>query len=274
MNKRVPLTRVELMALVLVVVMIAGYIGFSVALDVANARYQQFTRFVADENSELEALSAAYGPQRNSENAEEWIVRDFFGDERNGVFLDVGANHYQQNSNTYYLETALGWSGVAIEPQAQFAEEYRQFRPRTTFVPLFVSDVSNQQATLYLTRNHLVASGSRDFTATFGDVTPTPTTTTTLDDVLNRLQIPHVDFMSLDIELGEPRALAGFSIGRARPRLVAVEAHHPVRQQILEYFARHDYALVGKYWSVDNQNFWFAPVGTVRDSSIVTAHSH
>src|SRR5688572_25919965 len=67
-------------------------------------------------------LRERYGPSRNSEDLEEWIVRDFFNDERNGVFLDVGANHHQERNNTYYLETSLGWSGVAIDALPQFAE--------------------------------------------------------------------------------------------------------------------------------------------------------
>ena len=64
----------------------------------------------------------------------------------------------------------------------------------------------------------------------------------------------------MDIELAEPQALAVFSIERFRPRLVAVEAHPPIRQQLLDYFTRHQYSLVGKYWRVDSENFWFAPV--------------
>jgi hypothetical protein len=80
----------------------------------------------------------------------------------------------------------------------------------------------------------------------------------------------------MDIELAEPQALAGFSIRRFNPALVAVEAHLQVRQQILEYFARHDYVLVGRYWRADAHNFWFAPVGTVGGSSdsAIASHSH
>jgi FkbM family methyltransferase len=224
-------------------------------------------------------LAARYGPTRNSKDLEEWLVRDFFQDERGGVFVDVGANHHQVNSNTYFLETALGWSGVAIEPQARFAAGYAQFRPLTAFVPLFVSDVSHSEAVLYVPKSpahHLgrVASMSREFTAQYdNDIAPTPTTTTTLDDALDQLRVARVDFLSMDIELAEPKALAGFSIDRFRPRLVCVEAHAGVRQQILDYFHQHNYVVVGQYLGVDNDNYWFVPLGTApAERSMVHTH--
>jgi FkbM family methyltransferase len=250
------LSRGEYVALTLMLMVAAGVAGYNLAA----RRMAAVVMVNPGDLDELAVWRETYGPDRNSEHAEEWIVRDFFKDARDGVFVDVGANHHQRFSNTYYLETALGWSGVAIEPQTKFADGYKQFRPKTTFVPLFVSDVSNQQTTLFVTSVDLVASGSREFTESFGgSATPTPTTTTTLDDVLDRLGITRVDFVSMDIELAEPQALAGFSINRFRPRLLAVEAHPPVRQQILDYFTAHGYSLVGKYWRVDSENFWFAP---------------
>jgi hypothetical protein len=75
-----------------------------------------------------------------SQGPEEWIVRDFFDDARGGVFVDVGASDHRDNSNTWRLETYLGWSGVAIDAQAQYADGYRTNRPRTLFVPVFVSE--------------------------------------------------------------------------------------------------------------------------------------
>ena len=231
--------------------------------------------FISRDNVEIQALERMYGPSRDSERVEEWILKDFFQGQRDGVFVEVGANHHQRASNTYYLETALGWSGVAVEPQMKFAQGYKEYRPRTTFVPLFVSDVSNQQATLYVTENDLVASSNREFTESFGEVTPTSATTSTLDDVLDRLKIQRIDFLSIDIELAEPQALAGFSIGRFAPALVAIEAHPPVRQKILDYFGRNQYVLVGRYWRADSHNFWFAPIGrTGGDAPLTDEHSH
>ena len=135
--------------------------------------------FISGDNSEIKALEHQYGPSRVSQGVEEWILKDFFQNRRNGVFVDVGANHHQTGSNTYYLETVMGWSGVAIEPQVKFAAGYREHRPRTTFVPLFISNVSNQQATLYVTEFDGVASDVREFTERWGEVTPTATTTST-----------------------------------------------------------------------------------------------
>ena len=99
---------------------------------------------------EAKPLRTIYGPERQSEHVEEWIVRDFFNDKRGGFFVDVGANHYKRFSNTYYLETELGWSGLAIEPLLQFEAEYVQYRPRTRFLPFFVSDESDAEAKMFL----------------------------------------------------------------------------------------------------------------------------
>jgi FkbM family methyltransferase len=267
MNKRGSFNRIEVTLIaigVLIVGATAGAIGgFRVARQIAGA----MLAVGGTDGSERAALEEKYGEATNTRGVEEWILKDFFGNRRDGIFVDVGANHHQTYSNTYYLEKELGWSGVAIEPQTEFAEGYRQYRPRTAFVPLFVSDVSDQTATLYVGDQSLVASGSREFTETFsGAVAGRPVRTTTLDDVLDRLGIRRIDFLSMDIELAEPAALAGFSIRRFMPALVAVEAHPPIRQQLLDYFAQHDYTVIGKYWRADSENFWFAPMGAVRDS--------
>ena len=81
----------------------------------------------------------------------------------------------------------------------------------------------------------------------------------TLDDILDRSGINRIDFLSVDVELHEPQVLRGLSIERFRPRLVCIEAHLEVRQQILDYFAGHGYVLVGKYLRADSENMWFMP---------------
>lgn len=213
-------------------------------------------------SSEFDVFARKYGPHRNSQDEEEWFIRDYFKDRRGGTFVDVGANHYRNSSKTYYLETALGWSGLAIEPQRDFAEGYARNRPRTKFRPFFISDVSNRSARLYVIDNKReVASSDAAFVRGFGkpdEVREVPAIT--LNDLLASEQMRRMDFLSIDVELHEPKVLKGFDIDRYKPSLVCIEALVPVRQQILNYFAAHRYVAVGKYVWVDLQNMYFAPL--------------
>ena len=142
------------------------------------------------------------------------IIRDYFQSRRDGVFIDVGANHYQKYSNTDYLETVMGWSGVAVEPQREFEAGYTAHRPRTRFLPFFVSDRSDERATLYvLEHNKFVTSADRSFTERFGIGAHQITAPTiTLNDLLDTEEVGHFDFLSIDVELHEPQVLAGFDL--------------------------------------------------------------
>ena len=221
----------------------------------------QFTE--PDTLREAARLEAAYGPTHYSQFQEEWIIRDFFKDRRGGYFVDVGASHYRDNSSTFYLENRLGWSGIAVDPQSMFEADYRKYRPRTRFFSFFVSDASNQAAKLYIPDgDSLDASGNRDSALLSGKhVTENVVPTITLTDLLTQLRVGRIDLLSVDVELSEPKVLAGFDIGRFKPTLVCIEAHAEVRQQILDFFASHGYVAVGRYLRVDPLNLYFTPLG-------------
>lgn len=210
---------------------------------------------------ELAPFRARWGLPRYSSHDEELFVRDFFADRRGGYFVDIGAGPWRERSNTCFLEKELGWSGLAVDALPELADDYRRHRPRTKFFAAFVSDVADRPATLHVGENALFSSGDSAFTKDYTDVTrEVPVRTVTLDALLAAENVGRIDFLSMDIELHEPQALAGFDIGRYRPTLVCVEAHPQVRQKILDYFARHGYVAVAKYLRADPQNLWFAPL--------------
>jgi FkbM family methyltransferase len=215
-----------------------------------------------DTTAEAQALARRYGPAHFSQHEEEWAIRDYFQDKRNGFFVDVGANDYKLFSNTYYLESKLGWSGLAIEPQREYEKGYLANRPRTRFLSFFVDATSNAEAKLFISSTtHLVSSAERDFTARWGGtLKETTVPTITLDDLLDHERVRGIDLLSVDVELHEPQALAGLDIERFRPSLVCIEAHPEVRQAILDYFARHRYVIVGRYLRSDTDNLYFAPL--------------
>ena len=205
------------------------------------------------------ALHARYGDALYSQDDEEPLIRAFFDDRRNGVFLDVGAGDPVKNSTSYYLEKHLGWHGIAVDALAEYVADYARLRPATRFFSYFVNDKSGGKRDFY-------ASAEKDFSSGTGDDPRGGTyqkrqvSTITLDDLLAREGVTHVDFLSLDIEGGEPAALAGFSIGRFQPGLACVEIHSPEHgRAISEYFTLHGYREITAYRSMDPINRYFAP---------------
>ena len=76
-------------------------------------------------------LEERFGPERLSMGLEEWFIRDFLGDIRGGVFVDVGAWDPTKGSNTYRLERDFGWSGLAVDAIEEFAPKYKVIRPKS-----------------------------------------------------------------------------------------------------------------------------------------------
>lgn len=226
------------------------------------AIFHPFRREISTYERELQPFAERYGPEHQTERHEEWFIRDYFGDRRDGFFVDVGANHPKRFNKTWYLEKELGWSGIAIEPLREFGPAWREERPRTRFFSFFVSDRSDEATQLFvISANTLVASGDPNFTTAFGEIDRVESVPTiTLDDLLKREAVERIDFLSMDIELHEPQALRGFDLRRYRPALICIEALLPIRQQILNHFAANGYVPVGKYLRVDQENLYFVPL--------------
>ena len=191
-----------------------------------------------------------------------YIIRDFFQDRRDGVFVDVGAYHAREHNNTYRLERDLGWRASPSTPTGASRPSISSIG-RDAFHPAFVGDTDTGTGTLHVYEREPSSLGRPSFTAEWGKRTLTMTAPNrTLNSLLSEHGITRVDFMSMDIETGEPAALAGFAIDSFKPALVCIEAHCPVRQKILDYFARAGYVIVGKYAQADPLNYYFAPLGT------------
>jgi FkbM family methyltransferase len=265
-GRQFTLVEVVVLAVVSVVVTAALFlwrIDIKIAEDAAIMRTSgEEALFLVRSREELAPITAKYGAGYTSRYVEELVIRDFFQDRREGVFLDVGANDYKFESNTYFLETGLGWSGVAVDALPEFGPAYAANRPRTKFVAMFASDVDGEKVTLFEPEHQKrITSANEDFTARKGERgVAREVPTATLNRLLQEANVERLDFLSMDIELAEPKALAGFDLLKYKPSLVCIEVHPEVRQQILDYFATRGYVIVGKYLRIDPTNLYFQPL--------------
>jgi hypothetical protein len=204
----------------------------------------------------------ACGKPLYSQYDEELIIRDFLRDRRGGTFLDVGSADYKSGSTTYYLEHELGWSGVAIDARAEYGANYAKYRPKTQFLSYLVTDHSGTMDPFYrLKTKFLMSTESKEWADKNGpgDYETVLEPTITLNDLLAKTGVTKVDFMSMDIETGEPAALAGFDIERYRPDLVCVEVTEGVRDRVAAYFDAHSYERIARYEPYDAVNWYLQP---------------
>ncbi len=205
-----------------------------------------------------------------SQHDEELIIRHFFSDKKEGVFLDVGSFHWEKLSTTAYLEKHLDWTGIAIDAQARFAPGYEAHRPKTKFFSYIVTDHSGTMETLYLAGG--VSSTDEDWHQYFPkakeqEPKPVQVPTITLNELLEQNNVERIDFLSMDIEGGEPDALKGFDIDTYRPALVCIETTPANKKTILDYFQSHGYRQIEDYLERDRVNLYFTP--TEPDSLLV-----
>ncbi len=200
-----------------------------------------------------------------SQKNEELIIRDFFQDRREGVFLDVGCADPMHNSTTYYLEKHLGWSGIGVDALSEFAPKYEEQRPQTRFYSYIVTDHEGTKEKFYRVRGATGLSSTIERQEWMGKELKTDTLevpTVTLNALLEKAGIEKIDFLSMDIEGGAPKALAGFDIERYRPELVCLEASGgdpEYRKGLLDYFERHGYERIDRYLEYDVVNWYFRP---------------
>lgn len=239
--------------------------GLLVVLFGLNLYYGKKNQEASQKTSYLDWLYEIHGPKFYSQRNEELIIRDFFYDRRNGFFVDVGASHYKDFSTTYYLEKVLGWTGIAVDAGPDYAPLYRKHRKNTRFFCFFVADKSDALVDFFMSPlNKFLSSSSEEWLIEVPKkpipYQKTQVPTITLDDLLGRAGILGFDFLSMDIELAEPAALAGFSIEKHRPSLVCIEVHKQVQQEILDYFSRHHYKIIRRYEGLDPLNLYFTPI--------------
>jgi FkbM family methyltransferase len=162
---------------------------------------------------------------RFPDGREQELVSEFFGGNRSGFFVEVGANRPQQESQTWHLER-LGWRGVLIEPQPDLAEELSRVRLARVFA-VACSSRRNAGKRMPLHVAGALSALDRDRMAPGArpeQVIEVPVRA--LDDILVEARAPvQFDFLSIDVEGHELEVLSGFDLVRWRPRLILIEDH-------------------------------------------------
>lgn len=158
---------------------------------------------------------------------------------RDGFFIEVGGHDGYTQSNTYYLEKALGWRGVLVEGIPELYKRCRHNRPRSRVFncALVSNNFAGETVEMHYASLMSVVDGSlksaeaqaahvrtglrhQQLTQTYAVRVPART----LESVLDEAGAPPIDFFSLDVEGYELPVLQGMNLARYAPAHILVEA--------------------------------------------------
>lgn len=184
---------------------------------------------------------------------------------RNGYFVEFGGADGIRASNSLYLETELGWTGVIAEPARAWHPALRDNRAcliddRCVWDRSGLTVTFNQpEIALHSTIDSYSDSDLHADTRRNGQRYAVETVS--LDDLLAFWNAPRrIDYLSVDTEGSELDILAAFDFGAWDVRLITVEHNHSARRQPLhELLTSKGY--VRRFEALSNVDDWYVKTG-------------
>lgn len=161
-----------------------------------------------------------------SQNNEEQIILDFYGDKK-GRFLDIGANDGISLSCTKRL-SELGWGGVCIEPSPSAFVKLQKLYTDNPFIEVVNCAVDNGSAikTFYHFPDGYISTLSKDFINLWPkhkhSYRKMYLKTITFNEILNVFGC-NFDFLKIDVEGIDYKILQAFPFERVNLSAVCIE---------------------------------------------------
>jgi FkbM family methyltransferase len=129
---------------------------------------------------------------------------------KDGFYIECGANDGVNQSNTWYFEKVLNWTGILIEPNKtsfKNLKNNRSFKNIFKNVALVSEDFKNKNEEIYLSENNLESKLTNAVNPLSQKVA-----TETLNKILKELNVNKINFFSLDVEGYEEEVLRGLNL--------------------------------------------------------------
>ena len=121
---------------------------------------------------------------------------------RSGYFIDLAANDWQKDSNTYSLETFENWNGLCIEPNEVYWSGL--LRRKCVLVSAVISGKADELVQFASTKGGLGGIVATNMDNAHETSNLKEFSTTTIDAIFTKYHVPKIiDYMSLDIEGAE-----------------------------------------------------------------------
>ena len=197
-------------------------------------KYKRYTKALYDSCRSPKPSYSQHG-----EDAVIWDVLKAY-DLRDSIYVDVGANHPSDISNSYLLYRN-GLHGVIIEPNEELLGLFHKFRARD--IPLMIG-CSNVNTVLKfnISKTPVLSSFAKTRDVNTGRSQYVPVMK--LDDAVQNIPFRFVSLLSIDVEGLSVEVLAGAPSTIAKSLLVCIEFDRPEEKQAFATLLGNDFELL------------------------------
>lgn len=176
----------------------------------------------------LDYQSVANAGYFSQHGQDKWVVEKIFKNQREGIFVDIGAYNGIEISNTYYLEEKLNWKGICVEPIPKLYNDLCKNR-KCICVNGCVAAVDGEVEFLEVEGSETLSGLERALDKTQDDriqnqkINKLKLPGYNLNTLLKLHQFENIDFLSIDTEGSEMEILKSISWGDVSIKVICVE---------------------------------------------------
>jgi len=167
-----------------------------------------------------------------AQNREDMLLAAFFPGQKQGFYVDIGANDPEADSVTKYFYER-GWHGINIEPSPRLHSSLERARKHDVNLNIGVSDARGKLSFREYA-GHGLSTFSSDTKAELEQVNNQFTSeyrdyeveVRRLDDIFAEQKVQAIDFMKIDVEGYEYEVIMSNDWEKYRPRVLCIEANH------------------------------------------------
>lgn len=194
-----------------------------------------------------------------SQEGEDSFLKRFFGDKKEGFFVDIGAHHPKRFSNTYVFYQK-GWRGINVDAMPNSMKPFEEIRNEDINLEVGISSEKSDGMNYYIFNDPALNTFSDQVVETFQNhqeyhlvetvKVPIITLETLFEQHLPTNQF--IDFMSIDVEGFDLKVLQSNNWEKYRPMILLVESSHfldmeeHLKSDIALFLNSVQYKLIGK----------------------------
>lgn len=182
---------------------------------------------------------------------EDLNILSYFGDKKDGFYVDVGCFHPMDRNNTYLLYLN-NWRGINIDISQFSIDLFNFLRPDDHNINCAVSE-KNQIVKIFFQKklSQLRTTDEGQARKVFqGKIKSKEIQSYTLDYILEKSKFynKEIDLLDIDVEGTDYKVLLGLNFEKYKPKLICVEIHNKniKDDKIYKFLTNKGYTLI---WS-------------------------